>query len=158
MERSKFIYSSSVQLSLIQSLSHVQFCNHIDCSTPGFHFHHHLPELDQTHVHWVDEAIQPSHPLLSPSYSFNISQHQGLFKWVSSLHQAGIELDFSFSISHSNEYSGLVSFRWTGWIFLQFKGLLSIFSTTTVQKHHFFSPQLSLRLNSHIHTWLLEKP
>ena len=156
-DQSLYKQFSSVQFNLVTQPCPT-FCNPIDCSTPGFHFHRHLPELDQTHVHWVGDAIQPSHPLLSPSYAFNISQHQGLFKWVSSLHQAGIELDFSFSISPSNEYSGLISFRWTGWNFLQLKGLLSIFSTTTVQKHQFFSPQLSLRFNSHIHTWLLGKP
>ena len=65
---------------------------------------------------------------------------------------------FTFSISPSNEYSGLISFRWTDWISLQFRGLSRVFSNTTVQKHQFFSAQLSLWSNSHIHTWLLEKP
>ena len=64
---------------------------------------------------------------------------------------------FSFSISPSNEYSGLISFRWTDWISLRSKGLLRI-SNTTVQKHQFYSTQLSLRSNSYIHTWLWEKP
>ena len=59
---------------------------------------------------------------------------------------------FSFSISSSNEYSGLISLGWTGWISLQSKGLSRVFSYTTVQKHQFFSPQLSLQFNSHIHT------
>ena len=60
----------------------------MDCSTPGFPVHHQLPELAQTHVHWVGDAIQPSHPLLSPSPpAFNLSQHQGLFQWVGSSHQ-----------------------------------------------------------------------
>ena len=63
-------------------------CNPMDCSTPGFPVHHQLPEFTQTHVHWVDDAIQPSHPLLSPSPpAFNLSQHQGLFLGVSSSHQ-----------------------------------------------------------------------
>ena len=62
-------------------------CNPIDCSTPGLPVHHRLPELAQTHVHWVSDAIQPSHPLSSPSPpAFNLSQHPGLFQWVSSLH------------------------------------------------------------------------
>ena len=72
---------------------------------------------------------------------------------------------FSFSISPSNEHPGLISFRmdwsplgWTGWISLQSKGLSRVFSNTTVQKHQFFSTQLSLQSNSHIHTWPLEKP
>ena len=60
-------------------------CDPMDCSTPGFHVHHQLLEFTQTHVHRVGDAIQPSHPLSSPSPpTFNLSQHQGLFKWVSS--------------------------------------------------------------------------
>ena len=63
-------------------------CERMDCSTPGFSVHHQLPELAQTHVHWVSDAIQPSHLLSSPSLpAFNLSQHQGLFQWVSSSHQ-----------------------------------------------------------------------
>ena len=60
-------------------------CNPMGCSTSDFPVHHQLLELTQTHVHWVDDAIQPSHRLASPSPpAFNLSQHQGLFKWVSS--------------------------------------------------------------------------
>ena len=67
----------------------------MDCSTPGFPVHYQLPELAQTHVHWVSDAIQPSHPLSSPSPpAFNLSQHQGLFKWVSSSHQVARGLEF----------------------------------------------------------------
>ena len=63
-------------------------CDPMDCSTPGFPVHHQLPELTQTHVHWVGDAIQPSPPLSSPSpLAFSLSQHQGLFQWVSSSHQ-----------------------------------------------------------------------
>ena len=65
----------------------------MDCSTPGFPVHHPLPELAQTHVHRVSDAIQPSHPL-SPSPAFNLSQHQGLFQWVSSSHQVAKVLEF----------------------------------------------------------------
>ena len=65
---------------------------------------------------------------------------------------------FSFNISPSNEYSGLISFRLTGWISLQAQGLWRVFSSTTVQKHQFFSAQLSSQSNSHIHTWPQEKP
>ena len=62
-------------------------CDHMDCSTPGLPVHHQLPEFTQTHVHGVSDAIQPSHPLSSPSpAAFNLSQHQGLFQWVSSSH------------------------------------------------------------------------
>ena len=63
-------------------------CDLMDCSTPGFPIHYQLPEPTQTHVHWVGDAIQPSHPLSSPSpLAFNLSQYKGLFQWVSSLHQ-----------------------------------------------------------------------
>ena len=72
--------------SVVQSCP--TLCDPIDRSTPGLPVHHKLPQFTQTHVHWVSEAIQPSHPLSSPSPpAFNLSQHQGLFKWVSSLHQ-----------------------------------------------------------------------
>ena len=66
-----------------------------DCSTPGLPVHHQLPELTQTHVHGVDDAIQPPHPLSSPfPPAFNLSQHQGLFKWISSSHQVAKVLEF----------------------------------------------------------------
>ena len=69
-------------------------CNPMDCSMPGLPVHHQLPEFTQTHVHWVSDAIQPSHPLLSLSPTFNLSQHHGLFKWVSSSHQVAKVLEF----------------------------------------------------------------
>ena len=69
-------------------------CDPMDCSTPGLPVHHRLPEFTQTHVHWVSDAIQPSHPLLLPSPAFDLSRHQGLFQWVSSSHQVVKELDF----------------------------------------------------------------
>ena len=79
--------------SVTQSCS--TLCDPMDCSTPGLPVHHQLLELTQTHVHWVGHAIQPSHPLLSPSPPvFNLSQHQGLFQWVSSLHQVAKVLEF----------------------------------------------------------------
>ena len=68
-------------------------------------------ESTQTHLHCVSDAIQPSHPLSSPSPVFNLSQDQGLLKWVSSLHQVAKVLGFSFNISPSNEQPGLISFR-----------------------------------------------
>ena len=70
-------------------------CDTMDCSLPGFPVHHQLPELAQTHVHQVGDAILPSHPLLSPfPPAFNLSQHQGLFQRVSSLHQVAKVLEF----------------------------------------------------------------
>ena len=75
-------------------------CDPTDCSTPGFPVLHHLLELAQTHVHWVSDAIQLGHPLSSPSPAFNLSQHQGLFQWVSSLHQVAkvleVQLQYQF--------------------------------------------------------------
>ena len=79
-------------------------CDLIDCSMPGFPVHHQLLELTQTHVHWVGDAIQPSHPLSSPSPTFNHSQHQGLFQWVSSSHQVAKVLELQ--LQH-------LSFQWT---------------------------------------------
>ena len=77
----------------------------MDCSTPGLPVHHQLPESTQTHVHWVGDTIQPSHPLSCPSPpAFNLSQHQGLFKWVSPSHQVAKALEFQ--LQHE-------SFPWT---------------------------------------------
>ena len=81
-------FSSVTQLCL-------SLCNPTDCSTPSLPVHHQLLESTQTHVHYVGDAIQPSHPLSSPSPpAFNLSQHQGLFKWVDSLHQVAKVLEF----------------------------------------------------------------
>ena len=85
-------------------------CNPMKCSMPGLPVHHRLPEFTQTHVYWVG-AIQPSHPLLSPSPpALNLSQHQVLFKCVSSSNQVA-KCWMSFNISPSNEHPGLISFR-----------------------------------------------
>ena len=144
---------------VVQSLSHVRLCDPMDCSMPGFPVLHHFPEFAQMHVRWVGNAIQPSHPLLSPSPPpFNLSQHQGLFQWVSSSHPVAKGWSFSFSISPSNEYSGLISFRIDWFDLLAVQGTLKIFSSTIIWKHQFFSTQTFLCSNSHIHTWLLEKP
>ena len=117
----------------------------MDCSTLGFPVHHQLLELAHTHVHWVSDAIQPSHPLSAPSPpAFNLSQQQGLFQWVSSSHQ--VTKATGASASASNEYSGLISFRTDWFDFLASKGLSTVFSNTTVQKHQFFGAQLSTEL------------
>ena len=87
-------YISSVQFNSVAQ-SCLTLCNPMDRSTPGFPVHHQLPESTQTHVHWVGDAIQPSHPLSPPSPpAFNLSQRQGLFQWVSSSHQVAIVLEF----------------------------------------------------------------
>ena len=90
-------------------------CDPMDCSTPGLPVHHQLPEFTQTHVHRVGDAIQPSHPLSSPSPAFNLSQHQCLFQRVSSLIRWPQYWSFSFSISPPKEISGMISFR-TDWL------------------------------------------
>ena len=86
-----FPYFLSVQFSSTQSC--LNLCNPMDCSTTGFPVHHQLLELAPTHVHQVSDAIQPSHPLSSTSPALNLSQHQGLFKWVSSSHQVAKVLE-----------------------------------------------------------------
>ena len=122
----------------------------MDCSTPGFPVHHQLPELTQTHVHWVGHAIQPSHPLSSPSPpAFNPSQHQGLFN-ESVLHIRWPKYwSFSFSISPSNEHSRLISFK-IDWLDLHavlgtLKSLLQHHSSKASILRHlaFFMVQLS---------------
>ena len=108
---------------------------------PGLPIHHQLLEFTQTHVHWVSDAIQPSHPLLSPSPTINLSQHQGLFKWIIHIRWPKY-WSFSFSISPMN-IQDWFPLGWTGWISLQSKGLSRVFSNATVLKHQFFSAQLS---------------
>ena len=78
--------------SIIQSCP--TLCDPMDCSTPGFPVHHQYLELAQTHVHRAGDTIQPPHPLSSRSPAFNLSQHQGLVQWVSSLHQVAKVLEF----------------------------------------------------------------
>ena len=84
-----------VQFSSVAQ-SCLTLCDPMDCSMPGFPVHHQLPELTQTHVHHVGDAIQPSHPLSSPSppTTFNPSQHQGLFQWLGFSHQMARVLEF----------------------------------------------------------------
>ena len=119
----------------------------MDCSTPGFPVHCQLSELTQAHVHWVGDAIQPSHPLSSPSPpAFNYSQHQDLFKWVSSLQKYW---NFRFIISPSSEYPGLISFRmdWLDLLAVQgtLKSLLQHHSSkaSVLWRSAFFIVQLS---------------
>ena len=85
--------SASVHFSSVLQ-SCLTLCHPMDCSIPGLLVHHQLPEFTQTHIHWVSDAIQPSHLLSSPSPVFNLSQHQGIFKWVSSSHQVAKVLEF----------------------------------------------------------------
>ena len=120
-----------VQFTSVTQLC-LTLCDPMDCSTPDFPVHHQLLEFTQTCVHWVGDAIQSSHPLLSPcSPSFNLSQHQGLFKWVSSSHQVAKYWSFSFNISPSNEHLRLISFR------MDWLGLLAVQGTLkSLLQHH----------------------
>ena len=147
-------------------------CNPMDCSMPGFPIVHHLPELAQTHVHWISDAIQPFHSLLSsspPALSHftlccpllplpSVFPSIRVFSSESVLCISG---DQSIGVSASvlpmniQDWSPL---EWTGLISLQTKGLSRVFSNTTAQKHQFLGTQLSLWSNSHIHTWLMGKP
>ena len=134
-------------------------CDPMDSSTPGFPVLHCLSDLAQTHVHWISDAIQPSHPLSPPSPALNPSQPRGLFQWVRFSQQLAKYWSYSFSISPSDEYSGLISFKidWFGLLAVQ--GTLSrVFSNTTVWRHQFLSIQPFSLSSSHIYTWLLEKP
>ena len=88
------VFPRSVQFSAVAQLCPT-LCDPMDCSMPGLPVHHQLLEFTQTHVHWVGDAIQSSHPLSTPSPpAFNLSQHQDLFKWVSSAHQVTKVLEF----------------------------------------------------------------
>ena len=135
--------------SVMQSC--LTLCDPTDCSTPGFPVLHYLLEFAETQVHWVSDAIQPSHPL-SPSSppALNLSQHQGFFQWVSSSYQVSKVLDFGcFSISPSNECSGLISFRIDWFDLLAVLGTLkSLFQdnnskASTLWHSAFFIVQLS---------------
>ena len=129
----------------------------MDCSTPGFPVLHHLPEFAQTHVHRVSDAIQPSHPLSPASLpALNLPSIRVFFN-ESALHIRWPKY-WSFSISPSDDYQCWFPLGLTGLISLQSKGLSRVFSSTTIRKHLSFGTRPSLWSNSHIHTWLLEKP
>ena len=99
-------------LLVVQSHSCTNLCNPTDCSMPGFCVLHHLLEFAQTEIHWVSDAILPSHPLSSPSPPvLNFSRHQSLFQWIGSSHQVPRVLELRFSISTSKEYSRLSSLK-----------------------------------------------
>ena len=122
----------------------------MDCSMPGFLVFHCLLAFAQTNVHWVSDAIQSSHPLLPPSpLALNLSQYQGLFQWISSLHQVAKVLEHQLQHSLSNEYSRSISFRidWFDLLAVQgtLKSLLQYHSSKASNLHHsaFIMVQLS---------------
>ena len=125
-------------------------CDRMNCSTPGFPVLYCLPEFAETLVYWVDDAIQPSHPLLPPSpFALNLSQNQGLFQWVSCLHHVAKVLELQLQHQSFNEYSGLISFRIDEFAFLTvqetLKSLLQHHSSkaSTLGRSAFFMVQLS---------------
>ena len=123
---------------------------------PGLPVHRQLPEFTQTHVHWVGDAIQPFHSVIpfSRLQSFLASRSFPMSHFFASGGQS-IGASPSASVLPIN-IQDWFPLGWSGWISLQSKGLSRVFSNTTVQKHQFFSTQLSLWSNSQIHTWLLE--
>ena len=148
----------SIQFSSVAQLC-LTLCDSMGCSTPGLPVHPQLPKLLKL---MSIESVMPSnhlilcHPLLLlpsvfPSIRGFSNESVLCIRWPK-------YRSFSFSISPSYEYSGLISLGWTGWVSLQSKGLSRVFSNITVQKHQFFSAQLSLWSNSHIHTRWPEKP
>ena len=135
--------SSSSEFSSVQSLSPVQLFATPWTAETGFPVHHQLPKLIQTYVPPVGDVIQPSHPLSAPSPpALNLSQHQGLFKWVSNFASGGQSIGVSASASvlpmNIQDWFPLAL---RGWVSLQSKGLSRVFSSTTVQKHQFFDAQ-----------------
>ena len=120
-----FLYATTGQFSLVTQ-SWPTLCDPMNRSTPGLPAHHQLLESTQTHVHWVGDAIQPSHPLSSPSPpALNLSKHQAFFKWVSSSHQVAKVLKFQLNISPSNEHPGLICFRMDWLDLLVVQGMLN---------------------------------
>ena len=136
--------NGSVQFSSVAQ-SCPTLCDPMDRSTPGFPVHHQFPELAQTHVHRVSDSIQPSHPLSSPSPAFNLSQHQGLFQWVSSSHQVTKVLEFQLQ----HQSFQWISFRmdWLDLLAVQgtLKSLLQLHSSraSILWPSAFFIVQLS---------------
>ena len=132
---------SSVHFSHSVTCDSLQLQHPMDCSTPGLPVHRQLPEFTQTHIHWVGDAIQPSHPLLSPSPpTFNLSQQQGLFQWISSSHQVAKVSEFQLQHQSFQWISKIISFRMDWLDALAVQGTLkSLFqyhiSTTSLQYH-----------------------
>ena len=151
------IIASSVQFSTVVQLCPT-LCDPMNSSTPGLPVHHQLLEFTQTHVHWVGDAIQPSHPLSSPTPAPNPS-HIRFFSNESTLRMRWPKYwSFSFSIIPSREHPGLISFR------MDWLDLLAVQGTLKSLLQHHSSKASILRCsafypsNSHIHTWPQEKP
>ena len=147
--------TKSVQFSSVAQ-SCPTLCDHLDCSMPGFPVYRQLMNLAQTYGHRVGDAIQSSHPLSFPSPpAFKSLPASGSFPRNQFFTSGGQSIGPSV-LPMNNQ--GWFPLGLTGWISLQSKGHSRVFSNTTVQEHQFFSTQLSLWSNPHIHTGLLEKP
>ena len=135
--------SEKAQFSSVAQ-SCLAFCP-MDCSMPGLPVYHHLPEFTQTHIHWVSDAFQPSHPLIlfaSCLQSFPVSGSFQISQFFASGGQSiGVSASTWVLPMNIQDWFPL---SWTGWISLQSKGLPRVFSNTTVEKHQFFGTQLSL--------------
>ena len=123
--------SLDIQFSSVQSLSHVQLCDPMNRNTPGLPVHHQLPEFTQTHVHRVGDAIQPSHPLLSPSPALVFPSIRVFSNESALCNRWPKYWSFSLSISPSHEYPGLVSFRMDWLDLLAVQGTLK-----SLPQHH----------------------
>ena len=152
-----YVFSSfNVMLLLFSCFSHVQLCNQMDCSTPGFPVPHHLLKFAQVHVHCIGDSIQASHPLMlsSPS-ALHLSQHQGLSQMFTSDDQNTVASASASVLPKSIQ--GWSPLRLTGLILLS-RGLLEVFSSTIVRRHQFFGVLPSLRSSSLNCTWPLGRP
>ena len=153
--------AEETSISLVQFVAQLwlTLCNPTDCSTPGFPVYHQLLELAQTHVHWVSDAIQPSHPVIPFSSCLQSFPASGSFPTSEFFPSGGQSIGASASASVlPMNIQGWFPLGLTGLISLMSKGLSRVFSNTTVQKYQFLNAQPSLWSNSHVCTWLLEKP
>ena len=147
---------SPVQFSSVAQ-SCLTLCDPMNRSTPGLPVHCQLPDLTQTHVHWVGDAIQPSHSVIPFSSCLQSFPASGSFPMSRLFVSRGQSIGGSVSVLPMSIQSWS-PLGWTGWISLQSKGLSRVFSNTTVQKQKNSDAQLTIYPNSNFHTWLLEKP
>ena len=143
-----------MQLSSVQFNSVTQSCptlwDRMDCSTPGFPIHHQLPEFTQIHVHWVSDAIQPSHSLSSPSLpAFNLSQHQGLFRWVSSSYREGNDNPLQYSCLENPMDGGACGLQSMGSLRVGHDWTTSLFTFT----FHFHVLEKEMATHSSVLAW-----
>ena len=146
------VLTHEVQFSSVAQ-SYLTFCDPMDCNTSGFPVHHQHPELTQTHVHWIGDAIQPSSSVVPFSSCFQSFPASGSFQMSQFFPSGGQSIGVSASASVlPTSIQDWFHLGWTSWISLQSKGLSRVFSNTTVQKHQFFDAQLSSWSNFHIPT------